>query len=77
MPSEKICTTASAGNGEKTKAGAIDRACEFTKQMVPNLEHALDHPDMTEELAKILSTNNVQLDYRIETDIHINGDRDD
>lgn len=41
--------------GKKTKAGAIDGACEFTEQIVPNLERALDHPDMTPELAEILS----------------------
>ena len=61
--------------GEKTKAGAIDGACEFTEQMLPNLERALDHPDMTLELAEILSTQKVRLDYRIETDIVINGDK--
>lgn len=33
----------------------------------------MDHPDMTEELAEILSTNLVRLEYRIETDIRING----
>lgn len=60
--------------GEKTKAGTIDSACEFTEQMVPNLERALDHPDMTPELAETLSTQKVRLDYRIETDIVINGD---
>ena len=60
--------------GEKTKAGAIDGACEFTEQMLPNLERAMDHPDMTEELAEILSTRTVQLEYRIETDVRINDE---
>lgn len=60
--------------GEKTKAGAIDGAYEFTEQMLPNLERALDHPDMTPELAETLSTQKVRLDYRIETDLVINGD---
>ena len=59
--------------GEKIKAGAIDGACEFTEQMLPNLERAMDHPDMTEELAEVLSTNFVQLKYRIETDLQINN----
>lgn len=38
---------------ERTKSGAIDGACEFTEQMIPNLEAAANHPDMTEELADI------------------------
>ena len=59
--------------GEKTKSGAIDGACDFTDEMVPNLQRAMDHPDMTPELAEILSTQKVQLDYRIETDIRVNG----
>lgn len=59
---------------EKTKAGAIDGACEFTQQMLPNLERAIEHPDMTKELAEILSTNLVQLEYRVETDIQINDE---
>lgn len=58
--------------GEQTKSGAIDGACEFTEQMLPNLEHAMDHPDTTEELAEILSTNLVRLEYRVETDVRIN-----
>ena len=60
--------------GEKTKAGAIDGACEFTEQMLPNLERAMDHPDMTEELAEVLSTNLVRLEYRVETDVRINDE---
>ena len=64
--------------GENTRSGAIDGSAEFTREMVgQNLPKAMAHPDMTEELAEILSTNKVQLEYRIETDIHINGDRDD
>lgn len=63
--------------GENTRSGAIDGSCEFTREMVgQNLPKVMNHPDMTQELAEILSTNKVQLDYRIETDIYINGDRD-
>lgn len=61
--------------GAKTTVGAIDGACEFTEQMVPNLERALDHPDMTPKLAETLSTQKVRLDYRIETDVVINGNK--
>ena len=60
--------------GERTTSGAIDGACEFTEQMIPNLQKAIDHPDMTPELAEILSTRTVQLEYRIETDIRIGGE---
>ncbi len=60
--------------GEKTKAGAIDGACEFTEEMLPNLERAMDNPDMTEELAEILSTRTVQLEYRVETDVRITNE---
>ena len=58
--------------GENTRSGAIDSACEFTEQMLPNLERALEHPDMTEELAEVLSTSVVELEYRIESGVRIN-----
>jgi hypothetical protein len=32
----------------------IGGACEFIEQMLPYLERALEHPDMTEELADVL-----------------------
>ena len=60
--------------GENTKAGAIDGACEFTKQMLPNLKRAMDHPDMTPELAEILSTKLVRLEYRVETAVRIDSE---
>ena len=42
--------------------------------MLPNLERAMDHPDMTPELAEILSTNLVRLEYRVETAVRINNE---
>lgn len=60
--------------GEKTKAGVIDGVCEFTEQMLPNLERAMDHPDMRPELAEILSTKLVQLEYCVETAVRINDE---
>ena len=60
--------------GERTKAGAIDGACEFTEEMLLNLERAMEHPDMTEELAEILSTKLARLEYRVETDVRINDE---
>lgn len=57
--------------GEGTRSGGIDGACEFTRQMLNNLEEAVDHPDMTEELADILSTSRVEVEYRVETGVSI------
>ena len=57
--------------GESTRSGGIDASCEFTRQMLRNLERAADHPDMTEELAEILSTDQVELEYRVETGVNI------
>lgn len=37
--------------------------------MISNLERAVKHPDMTPELAALLSTSQVQLDYRIESGV--------
>ena len=49
--------------GESTRSGAVDGACESTRQMLPALERAVKHPDMTEELAEILSTRTVNVEY--------------
>ncbi len=57
--------------GEGTKSGAFDFSTEFTLAMLRNLDQALDHPDMTEELAEVLSTASVQLEYRVETDLDV------
>ena len=64
----------SAGDAlnESTRSGAIDASCEFTRQMLPGLAEAIEHPDMTEELAEVLSTPTVDLSYRIETDLAVN-----
>ena len=50
---------------ENTRSGAVDGACEFTQQMLPALQNALKHPDMTEELAEVLSTSVVNIEYEI------------
>ena len=52
---------------ENTKAGVFDFSTAFTLQMLRNLDRALEHPDMTAELADVLSTPGVELEYRIET----------
>jgi hypothetical protein len=54
-----------------TKSGGIDAACEFSNQMLRNLERAAEHEDMTEELAEVLSTQRVTVEHRIETGVNI------
>ena len=57
--------------GVGTKSGRIDAACEFSTQMFRNLEHAADHPDMTEDLAAVLSTANVTAEHGTITGVEI------
>jgi hypothetical protein len=57
--------------GVGTKSAGIDAACEFSTQMLRNLERAAEHEDMTEELADILSTANVTVEYHVETGLEI------
>ena len=59
---------------ETTNTGAVLGACEFTWKMRQNLEHAVDHPDMTPELAELLSTNQIPVDYRIESSVGKNAE---
>ena len=56
---------------ESTRSGAIDGACEFTEQMLPALVKAVEHPDMTEELAGILSTPTIDVEYCVEAGVHV------
>jgi len=39
--------------------------------MLPALERAVEHPDMTEELAEILSIRSVDVEYRVETGVTV------
>ena len=57
--------------GGGTKNGGIDAACEFSNQMLRNLERAAEHEDMTEDLAEVLSTSRVEVEYRVETGVSI------
>lgn len=57
--------------GESTRSGAVDSACEFTCQMLPALQKAVEHPHMTEELAEILSTRTIDIEYEIETGVTV------
>lgn len=55
--------------GENTKVGGIDSACRFSRAMHGQLQEALDHPDMTEELAAILDTYQLPIRYEIQTSV--------
>ena len=57
--------------GENTRSGAIDGACEFTQAMLPALAKAVEHEDMTEELAEILSTRVVNVEYEVSTGVTV------
>lgn len=57
--------------GEATKSKGIDAATAFAIEMLSNLERAMDHPDMTKDLAEILSTEQVALRYEIDTAVEI------
>ena len=57
--------------GESTRSGGIDASCEFTRQMLRNLERAANHPDMTEELAEILSTPQVEVEYEVRSGVNV------
>ena len=57
--------------GENTRVGAVEASTEFTRQMLPALERAVDHEDMTPELAEILSTNVVEVEYEVSTDVRV------
>ena len=57
--------------GVGTKSGGIDAACEFSTQMLCNLERAAEHDDMTEDLAELLSTANVTVEHRTVTGVEI------
>lgn len=58
---------------ENTKVGGLDAAAELVLELlgkpgVPGggvLQEALDHPDMTPELAEVLSTDQVRLEFEI------------
>jgi hypothetical protein len=56
---------------ESTRSDAVDTACAFTHEMVANLERAVEHPDMSEELAEILSTQVIEVEYETNTDVNV------
>lgn len=54
---------------ENTKTAAVVAACEHARLDRKAKQRALAHPDMTEELAAVLSTSVMQLSYETHADI--------
>jgi len=49
---------------EGTKSGAFDFSTEYTLQMLRAIEEASDRPDVTPELAEVLSTPHVEIEHQ-------------
>lgn len=56
---------------ENTRSGGIDASAIFAREMIKNLERAADHPDMTEELADLLSTSKVEVEYEVQSGVSV------
>jgi len=56
---------------ENTRVGAVEASCEFTQAMLPALERAVEHEDMSPELAEILSTRVVDVEYQVSTGVDV------
>jgi hypothetical protein len=56
---------------ENTRVGAVEASCEFTQAMLPALAEAVEHPDMTPELAEILSTRVIDVEYEVSTGVSV------
>ncbi|WP_243838021.1 hypothetical protein [Halobacterium sp. R2-5] len=54
---------------ENTKTAAVIAACEHARQDRKAKQKALAHPDMTPELAEILSTSVLELSYETHTSL--------
>ena len=57
--------------GENTQVGAVEASTEFTRQMLPALAEAVEHEDITEDLAEILSTSIVDVEYQLSTGVTV------
>jgi hypothetical protein len=57
--------------GENTWVSVVEASTDFTRQILPALERAVEHPDMTEELAEILSTRVVDVEYEVSTGVNV------
>lgn len=62
-----------ADRWDVNKTQAVLNSCTFSVRMLSNLERALTHPDMTDELAEVLETPNVRLRRELETEVDVDG----
>lgn len=53
------------------KTQAVLRSIEFTRQMTHALNEVVEHPEMTTDLADLLSTSEIEVVYQTETDVVI------
>lgn len=59
---------------EATKSGAVMAAIDYSKRHASALERASKHPDMTEDLAELLSTSPFTVEYEVSRGFHRPGD---
>jgi len=52
-------------------ARAVEASAEFTQAMLPALREAIEHEDMTDELAEILSNRVVDVEYGVSTGVNV------
>lgn len=71
---QELYNDAAEALGQGTRSGGLDEAARFALAMLGDpgragdrgvLERALEHPDMTPELAELLSTPQVRLRYDV------------
>lgn len=67
----KLTIEDAAATWDCNKTQAVMRSCEFSEAMIRNLRAALQHEDMTDDLAEVLSTPHVQLTRELNTSVDI------
>ena len=55
----------------RARVGAVEASAEFTQAMLLALAKAVEHEDMTEELAEILSNRVVDVEYEVSTGVNV------
>ena len=56
---------------KNTRVGAVEASAEFTQAMLSALQEAVEHEDMTEDLAEVLSTRVVDVEYEVSTGVNV------
>jgi hypothetical protein len=68
---EDLVDDVAAALGENTRVGAVEASAEFTQAMLPALAKAVEHEDMAPELAEVLSTRVVDVEYEVPTGVSV------